>query len=104
MKLEAQQRILDEITTFYLESQDFNGLPLTKMPFRPDLDDDELRDHLRILIEEGKIALVFGDIHPNPHVRALPDEPKDSQLKKLETSLMVYACAYPTKLHLDECG
>ena len=100
MNSQVQQWILDDITAFYLKSRDFNGLPVWKLKAQYNLDDDKLRQHLRTLIEEGKIAHVFGDIHPNPHIRALPDEPKEEQLRKLESALAAHACAYPTAGHL----
>jgi hypothetical protein len=83
MTSQVQRLILDDITTFYLKSEDFNGLPLWKLKAQPDLDDGKLREHLYTMIEEDKIVLVFGDIHPNPHIRALSDEPKEAQLRKL---------------------
>lgn len=91
------EQILHDITAAYLSSNDFNGLPVMQLLSRHGLDETQLRDTLRSLVETDAMALVFGDIHPNPHVRALPDEPKEAQLMKLESSLSVYTCGYPTK-------
>jgi hypothetical protein len=64
---------------------------------------------IRALVRQGEISAIFGDIHPNAHIRALPDEPITSQLAKLKVGLS--ACLYPTEatlakvipadLHLD---
>ena len=99
MNIQIQQLILDEISNAYLISRDFNGLPVRHLQAQHVLEDIELQQHLAALIDQEKIALVFGDIHPNPHVRALPDETKENQLRKLESSLTVHTCAYPTKGH-----
>ena len=58
-------------------------MPVRQLQAQHEFDDIELRQHLAALIDQEKIALVFGNIHPNPHVRALPDEPM--QLRKLES-------------------
>ncbi len=100
MNIQIQQLILDEISTAYLNSRDFNGMPIRQLQAQHEFEDIELRQHLAALIDQEKIALVFGDIHPNPHIRALPDEPQEDQLRKLESSLTVHTCAYPTGDHL----
>ena len=100
MNIQIQQLIIDEISAAYLNSRDFNGMPIRQLQAQHEFEDIELRQHLAALIDQEKIALVFGDIHPNPHIRALPDEPKEDQLRKLESSLTVHTCAYPTGDHL----
>ena len=86
-------QLLEKATAFYLDSTDFNGYPCH-------ISDDELRLLLRELVEEGKGALVFGDRHPNPHIRAFPDEPKEDQLEKLGNLPLNHVCLYPTANHL----
>ena len=95
-----QSQILDEITASYGASHDFNGLPVNRLQSDHGWDDGELKEHLHILIESNEISLVFGDNHPNPHIKALPDEPKEQQLAKLENALTTQACGYPTNDHL----
>ena len=56
----------------------------------------------RPLVTNGSVSLVFGDMHPNPYIRALPDEPVEDQLKKLETASLDHVCAYPTAQHLKD--
>ena len=87
MDAQLKQNILDQITEFYIQSRDFNGHPVRKLQDDHELDDATLREYVQQLITEGCIALVFGDNHPNPHVRALPHEQESEQLAKLETSL-----------------
>src|SRR5207244_3708456 len=57
---------------------------------------------LRALVREGRVSVVFGDRHPNAHVKALESEPSDEQLAKLqfEELQLQHVCAYPTEAHM----
>jgi len=88
----TKEELLSKIAGRYFSSRDFNGLPLRGI--------GRDRDLLIELVRDGSVSVVFGDIHPNPHIRALADEPIESQLEKLQTDSLVYACAYPTPEHL----
>lgn len=90
--------LLASITQHYLESPDFNGMALRTIAGETH---EESRRSLRLLVEEGQATIVFGDIHPNPHVRALADEPIDACLAKLDRLGVEWACAYPTRAHLE---
>src|SRR5215207_5627070 len=70
----SKEDILNDIASYYLESQDFNGLPLRVLMSRFESDRDRLVDALLPLIQEEKVSIVFGDIHPNPYIRAFPDQ------------------------------
>ena len=96
------EEILREATDFYLQSEDFNGYPCRHIRRTGGMSIRELRPLLRGLVEQGVIALVFGDRHPNPHIRAFPDEPIAQQLAKLEESTLDDTCLYPTARHLAE--
>ncbi len=65
------------------------------------LDSNELKKILKALISEGVISVNFGDYHPNPHIRALSDSPKDEQVSKLKITLLKNACIYPTAASLS---
>lgn len=92
--------LLEEITRFYLESRDFNGIPLQKLDSKLELNQDELCKGLTSLIEEENVSIVYGDIHPNPHIRALLDAPKEHQIGNLTPENLKHACAYPLTKHL----
>ena len=94
-----KEQILSQITSNYLESHDFNGTPVRKY-IDQGLKETELKEILSGLIEDGLISLNFGDRHPNPHIKALPEEAKDIQKSKLTKSELFHVCAYPTKKHL----
>jgi hypothetical protein len=112
--------LLERVTDQYLKSADFNGLPLhalaqqdsgeepgnkvsqriVRMLEPPTLPNEEVIRAVRELVEGGQITVVFGDVHPNPHIRAFADEPKANVLEKLSRLDVGYACLYPTAQHL----
>jgi len=110
-----KEKVLREITNHYLGSRDFNGILITNLGE----DFDKTKSVLAQLLNEEKIVLNFGDRHPNPHILAFEPEPKEEQLKKLETlkfeepiyeeygplkmqTNSINCCAYPLKQHLKE--
>ncbi|MCJ7632657.1 hypothetical protein MUP77_09735 [Candidatus Bathyarchaeota archaeon] len=56
-----KNRILNEITRYYLTSHDFNGIPIDGVKETYNLDDLELLEVIKSLVREGKISLNFGD-------------------------------------------
>lgn len=94
----SKDELLQEITTFYLESGDFNGLPSWHLR----LPEDQLRQLVWELVTEDLISINFGDIHPNPHIKAFDPEPAEVQLEKLATRGLGGACLYPSKRHLSK--
>lgn len=87
-------------TTFYLSSRDFNGYPGHRIYREHGLRYDVIRKLLGDLVADGRGTIVFGDLHPNPHIRAFADEPLASQLKKLESAPLENACFYPSAGYL----
>jgi hypothetical protein len=89
--------LLETVTSFYLESGDFNGVPVQELgPLT-----SEARTDIRDAIAAGTISVNFGDRHPNPHINALDPEPIDTQLRKLEEQNLEGACLYPTEAHMQ---
>src|SRR6266487_5104260 len=98
MAKSRERTLLEKVTDFYIQSGDFNGIPVRQISVRqkkPVL--ENLKTLFCSLIQQDKISLVFGDRHPNPHVRAFPDETHEIQLEKLQNiDLFMQACVYPT--------
>ena len=84
--------ILKTVTEKYLSSEEFNGQPISL--FQKD------KRALISLIREGKIEINFGDNHPNPHIKALKLDSKNTQIEKLSTLGLEQGCVYPTKKFL----
>jgi hypothetical protein len=95
-----KQAMLREITRHYFESGDFNGSPLIQLA---GTSQNWLRT-LRALVREGRVSVVFGDIHPNAHIKALPSESTEKQLEKLRADGLdlFHVCAYPTEVQLSK--
>lgn len=86
--------IAREALVYYLRSSDFNGLPVRELlvnGWTP----TALRSTLRRAIQKGKVFLVFGDKHPNPHIQAFAPDSIESQLSKLEGDGFLGGCVYP---------
>ena len=116
----SRSELLERITSKYLDSAHFNGLPVYEFAQQdqgghqgndlPQLisqalerlrePSEELISAVRELVEGGQVTVVFGDHHPNPHIRAFPDEPKAATLAKLTGPNISHACLYPTPEHL----
>jgi hypothetical protein len=94
----TKNELLNTITEFYLKSRDFNGYPLRQLK---EAEDGEVVDHLRSLVRDGLVSIIFGDRHPNPHIRAIEDETPAAVLVKIATKGLGAACAYPTTKHLQ---
>lgn len=90
-----KEEILNETVERYLNSGDFNGLGVFPMTSAADI------AAIRELIIEGRLDLVRGDEHPNPHIKALPADSVEIQLKKIDASGLK-GCLYPTPQLLTE--
>lgn len=97
----SERKILDEVTNFCVTSTDFNGIPVTQLAKKYKLDLNTIEKHLASLIQQDKISMVFGDLHPNPHIKAFDEDAPDVQIEKLHnTDLLAQACVYPSRSHL----
>jgi len=92
--------LLAEITDFYLQSNDYNGVPTSSLIAKHGK--QQLRGLLHKLIIEGKVCVLYADCHLNPHILGLPCEPVEQQLTKLTTTQMEHGCVYPTREHLED--
>lgn len=90
------------VTSYYLTSGDFNGLSARSCV--PEHADSlpSLKAMLAPLVESGRIALNFGTVHVNLHIRAFPDLPPKDQLELLENASDLSFVLYPTPVTLKE--
>jgi hypothetical protein len=95
-----KQKIITTITDQYLNS-DFNGLPIKSLQKDILVSHEELKAALGELLDENEIEIIYGDIHPNPHIKAFEGFRKEDQKQKLnKPELVEYACLYPARTHL----
>ncbi len=97
-----EKELMDQITEFYLRSRDFNGIPFWTILKKYPLGEDQIKETLKKLIQKNNAAIVFGDIHPNPHIKAFKEEEQEIQLNKMDVNNLTEACIYPTASYLKE--
>lgn len=90
-----QAIILSGALDTYLKSGDFNGMGVAQLTHAGDA------ELIKELIAGGRLDLVRGDGHPNPHIKAFEAEPIDVQLKKIDEAGLA-GCLYPTPQLLAE--
>ncbi len=94
----GNQDILDAITDFYVNSGDFNGIPLSSLGERlKALSFDELKSRIVEFVKQGVVTLTFACSDENPHIRRFPERPIDQQIELLEKEKPYWTCVYPTK-------
>ena len=75
------ETLLAEIANFYLKSHNYNGISARSLIKQ--YGETEVQHLLAQLIRDECVSVVFGDYHPNPHIKALPSEPIDFDLSRL---------------------
>ncbi len=91
-----EDEILKEITDFFVQSRDFNGISMRWIMRAFNIDRSDLDAHINHLITANKITLAFESSSINPHIKRLPDLPVDAQLSKLAQENVNGICIYPT--------
>lgn len=88
---------LDDIVRFYLDSGDYNGLPLGRAP------DGWDHNRVRALVAGGLVQVVTDDDYPNMHIRPWPSRRTvEQQADDLDVALAGdgTCCLYPTPLSM----
>jgi hypothetical protein len=94
----VSQAVIEEVTKQYLESGDFNGYPVYALKQSFNISDEAAKVLLRELISDREIDVVFGNIHPNQHIKAFSDTTAEQQIEFLDTlEFSEHFCLYPTK-------
>ncbi len=76
--------VLDTVYEFFCKSNDFNGIPLTSLAKKTNLDYLEVVSLIQNLVRAGKVS-IQSDI--NPHIISLGHFDTDTQLKILEEAI-----------------
>jgi hypothetical protein len=97
----VNQAIIDEVTKHYWESGDFNGYPVSALKKQFGLNDETARAIILDLIQARQIDVVFGNNHPNPHIKAFSYDTAEKQIEFLEElEFSEHFCLYPSKERL----
>ena len=97
-----KNKILDEITKFYLESPDFHGIPPSELSCRLGVRFNELFDFLTELISEGKVGILYVPAFINPYIIRRGFESESKQIERLVNPETRNVCLYPRSSHLQE--
>lgn len=100
---EAQKNAaLDAIVRFYCGSHDFNGYPVRSLRTQLELSEQDAAAVIRALIEDGRVDVMCGNVHPNPHIKAFSGIPIKDQLGFLDKlGPSDHFCVYPTRQVLE---
>ncbi|VVO78474.1 hypothetical protein PS858_01681 [Pseudomonas fluorescens] len=94
--------ITDKVTRFYLNSNDFNGYPVHALKKDFKLNNTKAKQVLVDLVSSNLIEVVFGNIHPNPHIKAFSGTSVAQQLEFLDTlEFSDHFCLYPVPQTLE---
>jgi len=95
-------RLVADVTEYYLDSGDFNGLPASAILTKHGLSLDKLRASLIQLVQSEALSLNFGTVHVNPHIRAFSDISIAEQLDLLAKATDPQFVVYPTPRTLGD--
>ncbi len=76
-----EQTIINEIFNFFTESEDFNGILLSKLAKKVNIDYKEILPLIESLIKNDSVSIQYG---VNPHIIRLGHFDEEMQLKVLE--------------------
>lgn len=93
----SEDTLLERVVEIYLKSGDFNGMGTAQLTSPSDI------SIVRNLVSAGKLDIVRGDNHPNPHIKAFEADPISEQLDKISNDGLS-GCLYPTRPTLLELG
>ncbi len=90
------QLLEDLVVEQYLGSGDFNGLPSHTARRSLSVSGPELLEVVEESVQSGRLSVLFGDVHPNPHIRAFEDEAAEVQVAKLRSGRFADYVMYPS--------
>ena len=94
--------VLDEITRFYLESGDFNGIHSTNLSNRLGVGFNEFCNFIRELISERKVGILYSPPFGNPHIIQIDFKSDGEQIERLNNLDKEPFCLYPRPAHLNK--
>jgi hypothetical protein len=97
---EEVKSLLEELTAFYLNSGDFNGIPALQLADRLKEQWECVKPIAAALIEKELIGILDTNSDANPAIIRVGFEPKGVQIKKLDNSNLRHVYIYPRTAHL----
>jgi hypothetical protein len=97
-----KSKILRVVTSYYLDSGDFNGTSAIQLMDEIGTDWSEMNLPLKELIEDDLIGVQYCDLELNSHILRLGFPSQDVQIAKLITDDIFHTCIYPRPNHLQK--
>jgi hypothetical protein len=97
---EEAKSLLKEVTRFYLNSGDFNGIPVLQLADQLKKRWEGVNPIVGALIEEELIGILDTKSDVNPAIIRVGFEPKEVQIQKLDNSDLRHMHIYPRTAHL----
>ncbi len=96
--MNIRQSIVEDALDKYFTSGDFNGLPIYIAVQKYGVSVSDLEPDLKALIQDRKIEVWFGNVHPNPHIKAFSWVTKEQQIDFFDSvGLSDHCCIYPSQ-------
>jgi hypothetical protein len=96
----SKDHVLETIASFYLESRDFNGMPVATLVAECKVEWNELQGVVRELIEGDSAGMLYSELETNTHILRTGFPPREVQIAKLETDELFHTCLYPRPKYL----
>jgi len=97
IKHRSAKRLVDQTVKYYLESEDFNGLPLSDI-FGAQIENvEEAKQFLKPLIEAERITVRCDGVDLNPFIKRMPDLAPEREVARLNEWQGGILIAYPTR-------
>jgi hypothetical protein len=92
----SDAEIVGIICKAFVNSGDFNGIPVSALARAADLSWPQLRPRVEALVRARKVDAAFASHCVNPHIKRLPDMSVEGQIKGLDLEEPTEICLYPT--------
>lgn len=95
------QKIEELVIDYYLNSGDFNGIPIAHIIEATSREFREVSSCISSAIQNNKLRIISSDHQMNPHIIREGFKEKEIQLKALESCKIHHMCVYPSKEFLE---
>jgi hypothetical protein len=85
----------------YLHSDDFKGLPISRVPALKNQSIEKIKTIVQPLIEQGQLTVRCNSVDVNPFIKRMPDLPIDKEIIRLNKWDGGVLTIYPTRTALE---
>lgn len=92
---ELHSKIKQTTCNFFIDSSDFNGIPVEELAIKCGLSWPKLQEPLGQLVLQNQLTLAFGSHSQNPHIMRIPALPVEKQVDQMRLEDPTEICVYP---------